>query len=134
MIDAEPALNPLVMIKPHRTVMGISAILLPFTDDGAIDWESFCGHVARTAEAGLVPAVNMDTGYVNLLDADTREAVLARTRETLSGSEFVAGAFVPSTPGNSWDSAAYKKQINLIQQYGGTPVIFQSYGLTAQSP
>jgi hypothetical protein len=76
----------------------------------------------------------MDTGYVNLLDADTREAVLARTRETLSGSEFVAGAFVPSTPGDSWDSAVYKNQIRLIQQYGGTPVIFQSYGLTAQSP
>ena len=112
----------------------MSAILLPFREDGAVDWDSFCAHVARTSDAGLTPAVNMDTGYVNLLDATTREAVLARTRDTLGSAAFVAGAFVGDAPGAAFDPAAYQRQIELIQSYGGTPVIFQSYGLTGQPP
>jgi len=125
--------HPLARLKPYRTITGISATLLPFTEDGAIDWEGFCQHVARTAGAGLTPAVNMDTGYVNLLDAATHEAVLVRTRETLSGGMFVAGAFVADQPGDPWNPDAYRQQIDLIRAYGGTPVIFQSYGLTNQS-
>jgi dihydrodipicolinate synthase/N-acetylneuraminate lyase len=128
------ALNPLTMLKPRRAITGISATLLPFTDDDSVDWDSFCAHVARTAQAGLIPAVNMDTGYVNLLDDATREQVLARTSETLSGGEFVAGAFVSDQPGDAWNANAYRKQVQLIQRYGGTPIIFQSYGLTNQSP
>jgi dihydrodipicolinate synthase/N-acetylneuraminate lyase len=130
----ETALNPLTLLKPGRTITGISAILLPFSDDGKVDWESFCAHVARTVDAGLTPAVNMDTGYVNLLDEATRHAVLARTSETLSGGEFIAGAFVADQPGDGWNRDAYLRQIDLIQSYGGTPIIFQSYGLTGQSP
>jgi hypothetical protein len=90
--------------------------------------------VARTAAAGLIPAVNMDTGYVNLLDDETRQAVLKHTRETLAGGEFVAGAFVAGRPGDPWNPDPYRRQIEQIQQYGGTPVIFQSYGLTGQPP
>ncbi len=122
------------MIRPNRQITGMSAILLPFTADGLVDWDAFCAHVARTVEAGLTPAVNMDTGYVNLLDTTTRKQVLERTRDTLSGSDFVAGAFVGDAPGDTWNGRAYGQQIDLIQQYGGTPIIFQSYGLTAQSP
>jgi dihydrodipicolinate synthase/N-acetylneuraminate lyase len=129
----ETALKPLMMIKPHRKITGMSAILLPFTEGGAVDWDGFCAHVARTAAAGLTPAVNMDTGYVNLLDEATRQAVLERTNETLSGGEFVAGAFVADGPGDSWNADAYRRQIEGIQRCGGTPIIFQSYGLTGQS-
>ena len=46
----------------------------------------------RTAAAGLVPAVNMDTGYAHLLDPATKSDVLDRT-ETIAGDHFVAGAF-----------------------------------------
>ncbi len=130
----ETALNPLTLLKPGRKITGISAILLPFTENGSVDWEGFCAHVARTAEAGLVPAVNMDTGYVNLLDDVTRQAVLARTSETLSGREFIAGAFVADRPGDAWNGDAYRCQLELIHFYGGMPIIFQSYGLTGQSP
>jgi dihydrodipicolinate synthase/N-acetylneuraminate lyase len=128
------ALNPLTMLKPRRAITGMSATLLPFTDDGSVDWDSFCAHVARTAQTGLIPAVNMDTGYVNLLDDATREQVLAHTSDTLSGGEFVAGAFIADQPGDAWNAHAYRQQIELIQRYGGTPIIFQSYGLTSQSP
>ncbi len=121
-------------IKPYRKITGISAILLPYTESNEIDWAGFCAHVARTAEAGLIPAVNMDTGYVNLLDEETRRLVLRRTQETLNGGAFVAGAFVGDQPGSAWDFDAYSDQIDVIQHFGGTPVIFQSYGLTLQAP
>jgi len=127
-------INPAAMVKPYRKITGISAILLPYTDNSTVDWDGFCAHVARTAEAGLMPAVNMDTGYVNLLDEDTRQAVLDRTRETLAGGAFSAGAFIGDQPGDSWNAKAYQQQIDSIQKKGGTPIIFQSYGLTAQKP
>ncbi len=128
------AIDPLAMLKPRRKITGISAILLPFHEDQTIDWASFCAHVARTAAHGLAPAVNMDTGYVNLIDQNTRREVLARTQETLSGKPFVAGAFVPALPGDPWNPTATQEQMALIQQYGGTPVVFQSYPLTSQTP
>ena len=36
-------------------------------------------------------------------------------------------------PGAAFDFEAYARQLEMIQQHGGTPVIFQSYGLTQQS-
>jgi dihydrodipicolinate synthase/N-acetylneuraminate lyase len=88
----------------------MSAILLPFSDAGSIDWAGFEAHVCRTAETGLVPAVNMDTGYVHLLDEPTRIAVLDRTRSLLAGQPFVAGAF---------DAAG----ATAVAERAGTPVV-----------
>lgn len=121
------------LIQPRRKPVGMSAVLLPFFDNGATDWESFEQHIARTCDAGLIPAVNMDTGYINLLDDVTRSEVLARTRDLTAGRMFVAGAFVKDTPGAAFDRTAYGRRIDEIQQSGGTPVIFQSFGLTGQS-
>lgn len=120
------------LLQPRRRITGMSAILLPFTETGAVDWDGFCAHTARTADAGLTPAVNMDTGYANLIGEDLRLEVLRRTRETLGDRSFVAGAFVGDVPGAPWNPSAYRQQIESIQQWGGTPVIFQSYGLTGQ--
>jgi dihydrodipicolinate synthase/N-acetylneuraminate lyase len=119
-------------IRPRRNITGISAILLPFTDDDRIDWDAFAAHVARTADVGIMPAVNMDTGYVHLLDDTTRGVVLERTRDTLGGRPFVAGAFVGDQPGSPWDPDSYRHAIDDIEQHGGIPVIFQSYGLTGR--
>lgn len=121
-------------IVPKRKIIGYSAILLPFTSDGSVDWDAFCAHLARTAEAGLTPAVNMDTGYANLINEETREEVLRRTRDTLSGADFTAGAFVSSQANASFDASAYHRQIELIQAYSGIPTIFQSFGLTNLPP
>ena len=49
-----------------RKVIGIAAILLPFTEEGAIAEEAYAALLEETIAAGLTPAVNMDTGYVNL--------------------------------------------------------------------
>lgn len=91
----------------------MSAILLPFTSGGEVDWPGFEAHVTRTADAGLVPAVNMDTGYVHLLDERQRTAVLDRTTALLGGGGFVAGAFDES------DATA-------VAERGGTPVAVPS--------
>jgi dihydrodipicolinate synthase/N-acetylneuraminate lyase len=131
-LQEDAALDPIALLRPRRKITGISAILLPFFDDGSVDWTGFEAHVARTVEAGLTPAVNMDTGYVNLLDDATRKEVLARTQAIAGGQEFVAGAFVGDQPGAAFDYDAYARQIELIQQAGGVPVIFQSFGLTNQ--
>src|SRR4051794_23776340 len=98
-----PQPDPLGMIVPRRRITGISAILLPFDSTGEIDWPSFQAHCLRTAEAGLTPAVNMDTGYVNLLDDATRIRVLENTRQALGNRPFVAGAYVGDTPGSRFD-------------------------------
>src|ERR1700674_5790484 len=103
---SNPPLDPLRLLRPRRRITGMSAILLPFAG-GAIDWRAFASHVARTADAGLIPAVNMDTGYVNLLDDTTRQEVLEQTASVLAGRPFVAGAFVADSPGDRFNCDAY---------------------------
>jgi dihydrodipicolinate synthase/N-acetylneuraminate lyase len=124
-------IDPIAMLRPRRAITGMSAILLPFRDIGDIDWPGFNAHVLRTADAGLIPAVNMDTGYVNLLDEETKLAVLDATKRTLGGRPFVAGAFVGDKAGAAFNREAYVRAIAQIVNRGGTPVIFQSYGLTS---
>ena len=123
-------IDPIALLRPRRKIEGASAILLPFGGDGAVDWRAFAGHVGRTADAGLTPAVNMDTGYVNLIGDEIRLEVLRRTRETLDGGPFFAGAFVADRPGDFWDRDASLREIDLITGSGGVPVVFQSFGLT----
>ena len=121
------------LLRPRRRIEGISAILLPFQSNGDVDWTGFAAHVRRTAQAGLAPAVNMDTGFGNLIDDATRRRALELTRAEIGNGPFVAGAFVLDQPGAVFDADAYARQMRMIQEFGGTPVIFQSYGLTQQS-
>lgn len=130
--DVITKIDPTAMIRPNRRITGISAILLPFRDNHEIDWPGFANHVRRTAEAGLTPAVNMDTGFANLISEDERQKALRATRCALDGGEFVAGVFVADSPGDSFNAEAYFRQVESIQNHGGTPIIFQSYGLTQQ--
>jgi dihydrodipicolinate synthase/N-acetylneuraminate lyase len=127
------AIDPAMLVRPRRTIRGMSAILLPFTADRQIDWDAFAGHVARTAACGITPAVNMDTGYVQLIDDTTREQALQITRDTLGSGEFVAGACVVDAEGDVFDEAAYGRQFEMIATAGGLPVIFPSWGLTTGS-
>ena len=129
----QPRIDPVAMLRPRRRIEGFSAILLPFHANGDVDWDGFAAHVRRTAEAGLGPAVNMDTGYGNLIDDATKRRVLDITRAECGGRAYVAGAFVGDQPGAAFDFDSYARQMAMIQEFGGTPVIFQSYGLTQQS-
>lgn len=120
--------GPVERLRPGRRVSGMAAMFLPH-DGHDVDWPAFDAHLLRTAEAGLVPAVNMDTGFVDLLDTATRRAVLGRTASVLAGRPFVAGAFVPDQPGAEFDAAAYHRELERAAEAGATPIAFPSYGL-----
>ena len=132
--DSHQTVDPSSLIRLRRSIRGMSAILLPFTADRQIDWDGFNAHVARTAAAGITPAVNMDTGYVQLIDDATRQQALRMARDTVGpGRELVAGACVVDGPGAAFDEVAYGRQLEMIAAVGGLPVIFPSFGLTAGS-
>ena len=132
MADDEPGVRapPFDLLRPRRKITGMAAVLLPFSGR-QVDWPGFEGLVARTTEAGLVPAVNMDTGYVNLLDDELRAEVLDRTEKVLDGAPFVAGAFVADEPGARWTPDAHASAMAGVARRGGTPVVFPCYGLAA---
>jgi dihydrodipicolinate synthase/N-acetylneuraminate lyase len=118
-------------LRPGRTILGISAVLLPFTPAGDVDWTGFETLLADTVTAGLVPAVNMDTGYVQLLDPPTRARVLECAAAATGPRGFVAGAFVADEPGAPFLADSYLDALDAVTTAGGTPVVFPSYGLNA---
>ena len=85
-------------LRPRRTILGISAVLLPFTAAGDVDWAGYEALLRQTVGAGLTPAVNMDTGYVQLLDDGTRARVLEVAADLAGPAGFVGGAFVGKIP------------------------------------
>lgn len=110
--------------RPGRKIEGISAVLLPYGRDGEIDEVAFRRHLRRTLSAGLRAAVNMDTGYIDLLTAEEKQRVLAWTSETTAGDWFVAGA-LPALQTDA-SAAAYCRECETIMQAGGVPIIFPS--------
>lgn len=119
--------------QPGRKVQGIAAALLPFEVDGRIAVEAFQNHLRATQQAGLMNAVNMDTGYVNYLSEAEKLDVLRWTREALENdATFVAGAYIEGQTGDS--VRLYRKQMDAIVLNGGIPILFQSSGLHGASP
>lgn len=109
----------------RRKITGYAACLLPFNEDGSIAREAFEAAVARTTDAGLGCAVNMDTGYANYLTADERTQVLGWTQGVIQGRrDFVAGVFVEGLEGELVD--LYRRQMDEIVSFGGTPILFQT--------
>jgi dihydrodipicolinate synthase/N-acetylneuraminate lyase len=105
-------------------VKGIAATMLPFETNGKVAVNAFQQHVLATHRAGLMNAVNMDTGYVNHLGLVEREDVLRWTRETLGGAPFVAGTYIENQEGDV--VTLYREQMDLICALGATPIIFQT--------
>ncbi|MFZ5918799.1 MAG: dihydrodipicolinate synthase family protein [Chloroflexota bacterium] len=110
-------------IQPRRCIEGISAVLLPFTEAGQPDYDALAAHLARTADAGVTPAINMDTGYVERLSPGQRAEVQRITQATLGQRPFVAGVFVEGQEGNL--VARYRAGIEAVEALGGTPILFQ---------
>lgn len=106
-------------------VQGIAAALLPFEPDGQVAADAFQKHLLATHRAGLMNAVNMDTGYVNYLGDEEKKQVLQWTREALgAGIPFVAGAYIEGRAGDV--ISLYRREIDQIVGWGGTPIIFQT--------
>lgn len=116
--------------QPGRKVQGIAAALLPYEADGRIAVEAFQRHLVATQRAGLMNAVNMDTGYVNYLSAAEKLDALRWTREALGKDvPFVAGAYIEGQSGEV--VALYRQQLDTIVQFGGIPILFQTSRLHA---
>jgi dihydrodipicolinate synthase/N-acetylneuraminate lyase len=111
--------------KPGRKISGISALLLPYDALGKIDEAGFRSHARRTLAAGLRLAVNMDTGYIDLLTPDEKQLVLRWTRELVPAGEWFAAGAAPAS-GKLEARAAYAAECRRIAEAGGVPVIFPS--------
>src|SRR5215467_11421884 len=119
--------------KPRRKVEGISAALLPFAADGGVAVATFQEHLACTDRAGLVNAVNMDTGYVNYLSDAEKGEVLRWTREALrKDAAFVAGAYIEGLDGDAVH--LYRREMDRIVAHGGIPILFQTQRLHGKPP
>ncbi len=130
--EGAPAVEALIRrMRPRRRIEGLCAVLLPYRDEAA-DLESFQRLVATTLDAGLTPAVNMDTGYGPLLGAKERLEVLRATRSVAGQRPFVAGAFIGDGPHDI--VARYRAEVDVIRRHGGTPILFPSPGLKAMAP
>ena len=119
--------------QPRRKLQGIAAALLPYESTGQIAVDAFQRHLAATHQAGLQNAVNMDTGYVNYLDAAEKQSVLRWTREALGPSvPFVAGAYIEGQSGEI--VSLYRRELDQIAAAGATPILFQTARLHGKSP
>jgi dihydrodipicolinate synthase/N-acetylneuraminate lyase len=118
--------------KLRRAVQGIAAALLPFESDGRVAVEAFQRHLVATQRAGLMNAVNMDTGYVNYLSDAEKCDVLRWTREALgAGAAFVAGAYIEGQSGDV--VALYRREMERVAEFGGVPILFQTARLHGRS-
>jgi 4-hydroxy-tetrahydrodipicolinate synthase len=119
--------------QPRRRVQGIAAALLPFETNGRVAVEAFQSHLRATHRAGLMNAVNMDTGYINLLSEAEKRDVLHWTREALGGRvPFVAGAYIEGQDGDV--VTLYRKEMDAIVAHGGIPILFQTSQLRGTTP
>jgi len=110
-------------IRTRRKVQGIAAALLPYDVNGRVVVESFQRHLQATHQAGLMNAVNMDTGYVNFLSDQEKLEVLNWTREALGKDiAFVAGAYIEGRDGDL--VALYRRELDLITSIGAIPILF----------
>jgi len=130
-VSVTPEVAAAPALRPRRTILGISAVLLPFTAAGDVDWAGYEALLRQTVGAGLTPAVNMDTGYVQLLDGDTRARVLDVAADLAGPAGFVGGAFVADDASAPFDLDAHTRAMELVTAAGGTPVVFPSNGLNA---
>lgn len=116
-------------VVPRRRIRGASAVLLPMADDGSVDWAGWSAHLDRTLGAGLVPAVNMDTGFGPYLSQDDRSRVLSETAARTD--DFIAGVHLDDQRGDALDVAAIGSAAVTVAGSGALPILFPNFGLAA---
>ena len=110
-----------------QTIRGASAVLLPMTGAGEVDWDRWSAHLDRTIAAGLVPAVNMDTGFGPYLSPEERSRVLTKTAARTE--HFIAGVHVDDQPGDALDVDAIEAAAVQVAASGALPILFPCFGL-----
>ena len=116
-------------VVERRTIRGASAVLLPLTATGAVDLPALEAHLSRTVAAGLVPAVNMDTGFGPYLGESDRQDVLRLTASC--AGEFIAGVHSDDQPGEVLDLDDLFSRTAAVAATGALPILFPSHALAA---
>ena len=110
----------------------MAAALLPYESSGRVAVKSFQRHLVATHQAGLINAVNMDTGYVNYLSESEKLEVLGWTRDALRPSvPFVAGAYIETRSGET--VALYREQMEPSFVQAGFRYCFRLRGCMGKS-
>jgi len=107
------------LIVPEREIEGLAAVLLPF-DSSGINYSAFEKILNDVVSAGLKPAVNMDTGFVERLSEVQWYEVLKFTHSFLRGKEFVSGVVSK----NHDLRRDYMRGCAKVQELGGVPILF----------
>lgn len=123
--------NPLIPVKARREIHGICAAYLPWRPIARIDFDSYARMLESIWRSGLTPAVNMDTGFANLLTDAQRREVLQFAKSISQGRPMVAGVFVDDLPGDCVPH--YQRQIEATASVGAMPILFQCRDLIARS-
>ena len=123
--------KPIPALRFQRKIEAISAAYLPWKPVAKIEFESFERVLEGTWGCGLTPAINMDTGFANLLSLSQRCDILEFVANRTNGRPFVAGAFVEDLAGDCLNN--YRKETDRITAAGGTPIIFQCSDLVRRS-
>ncbi len=118
-------------IVPNRKISGASAVLMTVNEDGSISWSDFEQHLERTVQAGLTPAVNMDTGFGPYLSAAERSQVLTLTKSF--GVKFIGGVHLDDQPGDAFNPGALLAQSVAVAESGAVPILFPSHGMSGLS-
>jgi dihydrodipicolinate synthase/N-acetylneuraminate lyase len=115
-----------------RPLLGVAAALLPFEEGGRIAEEAFAAHLRATHAAGLVNAVNMDTGYVNYLAEEEIERVLRIARAAVGPeAPLIAGCYVERYTDAG---EGYAKEVQRAARHGATPILFPTSLLHGAPP
>jgi dihydrodipicolinate synthase/N-acetylneuraminate lyase len=122
---------PLIPVQTGREIQGICAAYLPWRPVGRIDFDSYAMMLDSIWRSGLIPAVNMDTGFANFLSDSQRREVLQFAKSMSQGRPMVAGVFVDDSPGDCLPH--YQKQVEATASVGATPILFQCRDLVGRS-
>jgi dihydrodipicolinate synthase/N-acetylneuraminate lyase len=123
--------NPLIPVKARREIHGICAAYLPWRPIARIDFDSYAMMLESIWRSGLTPAVNMDTGFANLLTDAQRREVLQFAKSISQGRPMVAGVFVDDLSGDCVPH--YQRQVETTASVGAMPILFQCRDLIARS-
>jgi dihydrodipicolinate synthase/N-acetylneuraminate lyase len=127
----QPSSMPLIPVKTCREIHGICAAYLPWRPVGRIDFDSYAMMLESIWRSGLIPAVNMDTGFANLLTDNQRREVLQFAKTMSQGRPMVAGVFVDDLPGDCLPH--YQRQVEATASEGAMPILFQCRDLVRRT-
>lgn len=125
---------PYDLLCPGRRPSGLAPVLLPWGEDGAVDWDGFAHLLGRSVDAGLVPVVNTGPGAGDLLDPSTRAEVVATAGAALGGQTFVAGVRAEPGADGGFDPSRLAGTVDAVARHGGIPALLPSPTLAELGP